>query len=207
MMNKPQKTLMAVIALGLQACSPSYNYQTTLKALAVTECADARRDSSEFNRRKSAQLVQQECEQLVLLDKDYQRSQNKKFYAHPRLTYNDEQEYFDDEAWSLVIERIRETHYPHYQPPEQEVALANQKNAQQTTLKDRSLLREYSPRLLPVSPYLMNYRELEWSMDALDQLIYKFRADEKMRGKLSAISVIVVNERQKKDPFLYRRRY
>jgi hypothetical protein len=206
-MNKTRKTVMAALALGLQACVPYYNSQATLEALAVAECADARRDSSAFNRRKSVQLVQQECEQFLLLDRDYQRSQNKKFHAHPRLTYNDEQAYVDDEAWSLVTERIRETHYPHYLPPEQEVALANQKNAQQAALEDRSLRRDYAPRLLPVSPYLMNYRELAWSMDALDRLRYQYRADQKMRGKLAAISVIVENERQKKDPFLYRRRY
>jgi hypothetical protein len=206
-MNKTHQTVMAALALGLQACVPYYNSQATLEALAVAECADARRDSSAFNRRKSAQLVQQECEQFLLLDRDYQRSQNQKFHAHPRLTYNDEQAYVDDEAWSLVTERIRETHYPHYLPPEQEVALANQKNAQQAALEDRSLRRDYAPRLLPASPYLMNYRELAWATEAIDRLIYKFRADDKMRGKLSAISVIVVNERQKKDPFLYRRRY
>lgn len=206
-MNKTHKTVMAVLALGLQACTPYYNTQDTLKTLAVAECVDERSESSAFNRRKSIQLVQQECEQSLPLDRDYQRSQNKKFHAHPRMTYNDEQEYFDDEAWSLVIERIRETHYPHYLPPEQEVALANQKNAQQAALKDRSLRREYSPRLLPASPYLMSYRQLGWAREAIDRLIYKFRADEKMQGKLSAISAIVLNERQKKDPFLYRRRY
>ncbi|MBF6650731.1 hypothetical protein [Methylobacter sp. BlB1] len=206
-MHRIHKTVMAALALGLQACVPYYNTQDTLKTLAVAECADARRDSSAFNRRKSTQLVQQECEQFLLLDRDYQRSQNKKFHAHPRLTYNDEQAYFDDEAWSLVIERLRETHYPHYLPPEQEVALAHQKNTQQAALEDRSLRRDYTPRLLPVSPYLMNYRELGWATEAIDRLIYKFRADEKIRGKLAAISVIVINERQKKDPFLYRRRY
>jgi hypothetical protein len=206
-MNKTRKTIMAVIALNLQACAPSYNNQDTLRELAVAECADARRDSSAFNRRKSAQLVQHECEQSLLLDRNYQRIENKKFHAHPRLTYNDEQEYFDDEAWSLVTERIRETHYPHYLPPEQEVALANQKNAQQAMLSDRSLWREYTPRLLPVSPYVMNHRELAWATETIDQLIYQFRMDEKMKGKLSAISVIVFNERHKKDPFLYRRHY
>jgi hypothetical protein len=206
-MHRIHKTAMAALAFGLQACVPYYNSQATLEALAVAECADARRDSSAFNRRKSIQLVQQECEQFLLLDRDYQRSQNQKFHAHPRLTYNDEQAYFDDEAWLLVTERMRETHYPHYLPPEQEVALANQKNAQQAALEDRSLRRDYSPRLLPASPYLMNYRELAWATEAIDRLIYKFRADDKMRGKLSTISVIVVNERQKKDPFLYRRRY
>ena len=74
---------------------------------------------------------------------------------------------------------------------------------QAKTITDPSLLRDWEPRLLPVSPYLMNYKKLRMAQDIVSDLIYQHREDE-FFTKLKVISTILVTESQKKDPYRYR---
>ena len=176
--------------------------QDPLKRLAIEECAEVRQSSSEFNLRKSARLVRYECEQLITLDEGYRKIENIRFVKSRRQTYGNEQEYFDDQAWLLVIERIRQIYYPSLLPPEEEIVRAGQLNAVEFKENtDKSLLRIVEPRLLPVSPYLMNFRELGWANEVVDKLIFENRGNKRLQAQLSTISRIIYLERRKKDAF------
>ncbi len=203
-MKRALNILMVSIALWLSGCATAPPKPNPLKTLAIDECADARQSGSVFNARKSYQLVRYECEQILALDESYRKIDNKKFGKKGRLTYFDEQEYFDEETWFLVTERIRKNYYPTYLSPEEEVVRASLLNQQQNTIKDKSVLRQYDPHLLPVSPYLMNYRDLGWAGEAASDLIYENRGGKILHSNLTIISVIITKERQKKDVFLNR---
>lgn len=203
-MKRVLNILMVSIALWLSACATVPSKPNPLKTLAIDECADARQSGSAFNSRKSYQLIRYECEQILALDESYRKIDNKKFKKKTRLTYFEEQEYFDEETWLLVTERIRKNYYPSYLSPEEEVVRANVLNEKQNTIEDKSILRQYDPRLLPVSPYLMNFRELGWAGEAASDLIYENRGNKNLYSSLSVISVIITKERQKKDVFLNR---
>ena len=197
--------LTVVIALCLPACMTAARRPDPLKTLAIDECADARRSSSEFNAKKSYQLLRLECEQILSMDDGYQKIENNRFKKRSRQTYLDEQEQFDDEAWFLVTERIREEYYPRYLSPEDEIARANLLNeGQNKMIGDESVRREYTPRLLPASPYLMTHQELAWASEAADRLYHEHKDNKRPQRKLAIISVIITKERQKKDPFLNR---
>ena len=104
----------------------------------------------------------------------------------------------------IMVRDMREKYYPDYLEPEQEVIRANVLNEQQAkTITDPSLLREWEPRLLPVSPYLMHYNNLRMAQEIVSDLIYQHREDE-FFTKLKVISTILVTESQKKDPYTYR---
>lgn len=203
-MSRVLKILMVTIVLWLPGCATAPPKPNPLKTLAIDACADARQSESAFNARKSHQLVRYECEQILALDESYCKIDNKKFRKKARLTYFEEQEYFDEETWFLVTERIRKNYYPTYLSPEEEVVRASLLNEQQNTIEDKSILRQYDPRLLPVSPYLMNYRELGWAGEVVSDLIYENRGNKNLHGNLAVISVIITKERQKKDVFLNR---
>ena len=203
-MSRVLKILMVTIALWLPGCATAPSKPNPLKTLAIDECVGARQSGVAFNARKSYQLVRYECEQILALDESYRKIDNKKFRKKARLTYFDEQEYFDEETWLLVTERIRKNYYPSYLSPEEEVVRANVLNEKQNTIQDKSILRRYDPRLLPVSPYLMNFRELGWAGEAASDLIYENRGNKNLYSSLSVISVIITKERQKKDVLLNR---
>ncbi|MDO9141811.1 MAG: hypothetical protein U1E09_00335 [Methylococcales bacterium] len=184
----------SLLAGLLSACATNDRNHELLMSLAVNECAESRQNSSKFNQGKSYQLIKGECEQLQVLDENYQRITNKRFSKNSRLTYPEDQEYFDEETWFLVTERIRETYYPQYLPPNEEVERAHFFNEKQRFLDDESVRRAYEPRLLPVSPYLMNKKELEKAHEAISDLIYENRDDKKLHRLLSVLSVIVAKE-------------
>ena len=120
------------------------------------------------------------------------------------MTAFEDQEDFDAETWFLITDVMRKKYYPDYLEPEQEVIRANVLAEQQAkTITDPSLLRDWEPRLLPVSPYLMNYKKLRMAQDIVSDLIYQHRGDE-FFTKLKVISTILVTEGQKKDPYRYR---
>lgn len=203
-MSRTLSILMVSIALCLPGCATAPSKTNPLKTLAIDECADARQSGSAFNSRKSYQLVRYECEQILALDEAYRKIDNKRFRKKARLTYFEEQEYFNEEAWFLVTEHIRKNYYPAYLSPEEEVVRASLLNEQQNTIEDKSVLRQYEPRLLPVSPYLMSFRELGWAGEAVSDLIYENRGNKNLHSNLTVISVIIMKERQKKDVFLNR---
>jgi hypothetical protein len=194
---------MLMLALGLSACVTPEK-PNPLHRLAVDECAESRQSSTKFNAQKSHQLIRKECEKILLLDEDYLRINNKNFRRREQVHYSDEQEYFDEEAWFLVTERIREHYYPRHLAPEDEVARARLLNEEQNKLEDKSIQREYEPRLMPISPYHMNYLELRWAGEATNELLYENRANKDLRRKLSVISVIITKKGIKKDVFLNR---
>jgi hypothetical protein len=197
--------LTTAIALCLPACMTAARRPDPLKSLAIDECADARRSSSEFNAQKNYQLLRLECEQILILDEGWQKIENVRFQKHRRMTYLDEQEQFDDEAWFLITERIREEYYPGYLSPKDEIARADLLNERQNKMTgDESIRREYTPRLLPASPYLMSHKELGWASEAADRLYHEHKGNKRLHRKLAIISVIITKERQKKDPFLNR---
>jgi hypothetical protein len=133
------------------------------------------------------------------MDENYQKLENPRFVRNRRQTYGDKQEYFDDKPWLLVIESIRKIYYPSLLSPEDEIARAVQLNAQEyKEHSDKSLLRIREPRLLPVSPYLLNGRELRWARDAINDLIYENRENIRVQAQLSTISRIIYLESLKK---------
>jgi hypothetical protein len=71
---------------------------------------------------------------------------------------------------------------------------------QAKTITEKSLLRAWEPRLLPVSPYLMNYRQLVMAQEVVSDLIYE-NGGNAFYPKLVGIERIMVNERGKKDSY------
>ncbi|MDP3530755.1 MAG: hypothetical protein U1E13_10825 [Methylophilaceae bacterium] len=98
-----------------------------------------------------------------------------------------------------MTDRIRERHYPQYLAPEEEVARAMALNEKQAQIGDKSVLRVYEPRLLPVSPYLMNWRELGKADDSISDLMYENRDNKQLYGSLAVLRTIVIEERIKKE--------
>jgi len=167
--------------------------------LEIDQCVSARQTSSEFNARKSARLIWYECKQLMALDESYQKLENPRFVKNRRQTYGDQQEYFDDQAWFLVIERMRKIYYPSLLSPEEEVARADQLNVAEFKKNfDKSLLRIREPRLLPVSPYLLNGRELRWARDVVSDLIYENQENKRIQVQFNTISRVIYLESLKK---------
>lgn len=79
------------------------------------------------------------------------------------------------------------------------VARANSLNVQQNrSIEDESILRHWEPRLLAVSPYLMNGKHLLWAGDATDKLAYENRNNKDLSAKFAILSSIIVKQRQKK---------
>ena len=168
--------------------------------LEIEHCVSVRQSSSEFNARKSARLIWYECKQLMALNENYQKLENPRFVKNRRQTYGDQQEYFDDQAWFLVIERMRKIYYPSLLSPEEEIARVDQLNtAEFKENSDKSLLRIREPRLLPVSPYLLNGRELRWARDTVSDLIYENRENKRIQVQLSTIGRIIYLESRKKE--------
>jgi hypothetical protein len=167
----------------------------------IDECAEQRRSGSGFNSRKSYQLVRYECGQILTKNEEYRRIDDRQFRKRPDAISFEDQEDFDAETWFIITEVMREKYYPGYLEPEQEVIRANVLAEQQAkTVKDESLLRDWEPRLLPVSPYLMHYSQLDLAQNAIDDLIGQKRG-EAFFTKLRVISTIIVKEMQKKDPY------
>ena len=201
------KLALALIqAILISACTNINRDRDVLEYLSIEECVDQRANSSDFNKNKSHELLRLDCEQLQALVENHQKIATKRFRKNRKVTYPDEQEYFDEGAWYLVTERIRETYYPKYLSPVQEVEKASLLNEQQTHLEDKSVQRVYEPRLLPVSPYLMSYRELELAHEAVSGLIHENIDNKKLHRSLSAINVILIKERTRKERFLRARR-
>jgi hypothetical protein len=187
--------VMLVFASGC-ATSPKDN---SVQKLEIDRCVSIRQFSSEFNARKSAKLIWYECKQLMTLDENYQKLENPRSVKSRRRTYGDQQEYFDDQAWFLVIERMRKIYYPSLLFPEEEIVRADQLNAaEQMAYSDKSLKRTREPTLLPVSPYLLNDRELRWARDIVSNLIYENRENKSIQSQLSTISRIIYLESLKK---------
>lgn len=196
--------LLTVMALSQSGCITAPPRNNPLKTLMIDECAEQRRSGTGFNARKSYQLIRYECEQILTLNKEYRMIDDRNFRKTERMTYFNEEEDFDAETWFMITEAMREKYYPDYLEPEQEVIRANVLNEQQAkTISDPSLLREWEPRLLPVSPYLMHYNNLRMAQEIVSDLIYQHREDE-FFTKLKVISTILVTESQKKDPYTYR---
>ncbi len=169
------------------------------RKLEIEKCASVRQTSSEFNAHKSAKLIWYECKQLLALDESYQKLENPRFVKNRRQTYGDQQEYFDDQAWFLVIERMRKIYYPSLLSPEEEVARADQLNVAEFKKNfDKSLLRIREPRLLPVSPYLLNGRELRWARDVVSDLIYENQENKRIQVQFNTISRVIYLESLKK---------
>jgi hypothetical protein len=198
--------LVLIQAMLIPACANINRDRDLLEYLSIEECIDKRGNSSGFNKDKSHELLQNECEQLQALDENHQKIANKRFRKNRKVTYPDKQEYFDESAWYLVTERIRESYYPKFLSPEQEIERANRLNEQQARLEDKSVQRVYEPRLLPVSPYLMSYRELEMALDVVSGLMQENLDNKKLHRSLSAINIILIKERTQKERFLRARR-
>ncbi len=198
--------VIIVLAMLIPACANINRDRDLLEYLSIEECVDKRGNSSVFNKDKSHELLRNECEQLQALEENHKKIVNKRFRKSRKITYPDKQEYFDDGAWYLVTERIREIYYPKYLSPEQEVERANRLNEQQARMEDKSVQRVYEPRLLPVSPYLMSYRELEMALEAVSGLMQENLDNKKLHRSLSAINVILIKERTQKERFLRARR-
>ena len=94
---------------------------------------------------------------------------------------------------------MRKIYYPSLLSPEEEIARADQLNAAEHIENfDKSLLRIREPQLLPVSPYLLNGRELRWARDAVSDLIYENRGNKRIQAQLSTLSRIIYLQSLKK---------
>ena len=190
-----------IMTISLSGCIVVPPNPNPLKLLMIDECADARRSGTGFNSRKSYQLVRYECAQNLGLNEEFQKIDDIKFRKNPRITDFDEQEDFDAETWFLITEVVRKKYYPDYLEPEQEVIRANALAEQQRkTIEDKSVWRDWEPRLLPVSPYLMSHKQLRMADEAISDLIAQKKGD-KFFTKLMVINRIMVKERLKKNPY------
>ncbi|MGZ8238110.1 MAG: hypothetical protein ACXWTY_09595 [Methylobacter sp.] len=173
-----------------------------LKSLMIDECAEQRQSVGGFNAQKSAQLVRSECRQLLTLDEDFQRIDNKRFRMRPNRTRFEEQEDFDAEVWLMITEEVRKKHYPYLKPEEEEVQRTHLLMQQQAkSIGDKSVWRQWEPRLLPVSPYLMSYTQLGWAEEAASDLIQTHWDNNNIKTKLRIIRGLIVTERPKKSPY------
>ena len=190
-----KKVLLVLWILPVvSGCTVDTSNARRLKLLALEECVD-NRERSVGNQGKSHGLLFSECEQIQSITEGQQAMRHKKH----RHSIPEEQEYFNEKTWSLVTERIRAVHYPEYLEPEEEVRRANSLNAKQDRLEDQSLQRLYEPRLLPVSPYLMNRRELGMASTAIGELMRENRNNPPLYRSLSTIDVLVLKEIGKLD--------
>ena len=190
-----------IMTISLSGCIVVPPNPNSLKLLMIDECADARRSGTGFNSRKSYQLVRYECAQNLGLNEEFQKIDDIKFRKNPRMTDFDEQEDFDAETWFLITEVVRKKYYPDYLEPEQEVIRANALAEQQRkTIEDKSVWRDWEPRLLPVSPYLMSHKQLRMADEAISDLIAQKKGD-KFFTKLMVINRIMAKERLKKNPY------
>ncbi|MEC4749853.1 hypothetical protein [Methylomicrobium sp. Wu6] len=194
-----KKYLVILLPTLLSACSVDRTNQDRLRLLSIEECAEKRADNSAFSGDKSYQLIRKECEQMLVFDGDYQRMNNRRYSKSAKLTYPENQKYFNENTWRLVTDRIRERYYPKYLSPEDEVARAKALNENQSQIEDKSVLRIYEPRLLPVNPYLMNLKELEMANESISDLIYENRDNKQLHGSLAVLRTIVIEERIKKE--------
>jgi len=192
---KWKKILWVLWILPLvSGCTVDTSNARRLKSLALEECVE-NRARSVGNQGKSHGLLFSECEQIQSITEGQQAMRHKKH----RHSIPEEQEYFNEKTWSLVTERIRAVHYPEYLAPEEEVRRANSLNANQDRLEDPSVQRFYEPRLLPVSPYLMNRRELGMASTAIGELMRDNRNNPPLHRSLSTINVIVLKEIGKRE--------
>ena len=183
----------------LSACSIDRTNQDRLRLLSIEECAEKRAGNSAFSGDKSYQLIRKECEQMLVFDEDYQRMSNRRYSKSAKLTYPENQKYFNENSWRLVTDRIRERYYPKHLSPEDEIARAKALNEKQSQIEDKSVLRVYEPHILPVSPYLMNLKELEMANESISDLIYENRDNRQLHGSLAVLRTIVIEERTKKE--------
>jgi hypothetical protein len=190
-----------MMTIALSGCANAQNKPNPLKVLMIDECVTLRRAGDRFNGKKSYPLVRYECEQLLTLDEAYRKIDDKQFRKKRSTTYFDRQENFDAEAWFMITEVVRKKYYPDYLMPEEEVIRANGLAEQQAkTVEDKSVWRQWEPRLLPVSPYLMRYQQLVWADEAASELAHKNKENKDIYTKLRIINRIMLKERQKKDP-------
>lgn len=183
----------------LSACSIDRTNQDRLRLLSIEECAEKRGGISAFAGGKSYQFIRKECEQMLVFDENYQRMSNRKYSKSAKLTYPENQKYFNENTWRLVTDRIREKYYPKCLSPEDEIARAKALNEKQSQIEDKSVLRVYEPHILPVSPYLMNLKELEMANESISDLIYENRDNRQLHGSLAVLRTIVIEERTKKE--------
>ena len=189
----------------MSGCITHLPKQSSLKALMIDECADERRSGTGFNSRKSYELVREECGQIMARNERFRKIDDRHFKKSQNTTSYSEQEDFDAETWFLITEVMRKKYYPDFLEPEQEVVRAKVLwEQQEKTIEDKSIWREWAPRLLPVSPYWMRYNQIGMANEAIDDLIYQEKSDN-MVSKLRVIRTILTKEGQKKDP--YRRHY
>jgi len=190
---------IGVFSVGCAGTPKTLTESIQHKSQMINKCANLRRTGVEFNSRKSYQLVYLECEQILSLDESFRRLDDARFIKSQFATYLGEQEDFDAEAWFMVTEIIRKKYYPDYLDPESEIARANSLNEQQNkNIEDKSILRHWAPRLLAVSPYLMNGNDLGWAGNAVDRLSYENRNNKELSAKYAVISAIIVKQKQKK---------
>lgn len=201
MRNLIRIIIWPTIALLLSGCITAPPKNNPLKTLMIDECAEQRRLGVGFNSRKSYQLAWHECKQMMSVNEEYRKIDDQRYRKNPNVTSFEEQEDFDAETWYLITEVMRKKNYPDRLEPEEEVIRAKVLNEQQAkTITDNSLMRDWEPRLVPVSPYLMHYNQLGLAQDAISDLIGQKRGEE-FFTKLRVISTIIVSEKQKKDPY------
>lgn len=112
---------------SLSSCSSvTYKDNNNIRTLVIEECAERRADSLSFNSKKSHDLLIKECEQLLFLNEDYQKFSNKRWIKSRNYTYDKEQEYFDEEVWASITDKIRKKRG--YQNPETEILAAKTLN-------------------------------------------------------------------------------
>lgn len=200
-MNTTIKIL--TVAIALHGCASSPKLPNPVITGMIDNCIEKRRSTSNFNQSKTIQLVRLECEQLLTLNHDYLLLTNEFIKQERRKPRVIQQYTFDDKTWFLITEKIRKDHYPEYLDPESEVIRANvMADEQAHTITDETVRRHFKPRLLPVSPYLMDYKQLSWAGKVADDLIFTNQNDEALKDNLYVIRNILDKERRRKDPYV-----
>lgn len=199
------KILLTAIIISLFGCANSPKKQNPAITEMLDKCVTMRRLATEFDSKKSIQLTRLECEQILSMNVEFLKIDNGNYRKSRNKVYFSEQLDFNSNTWFLVTEVVRKQHYPDYLDPESEVIRANAlAEEQEKTIMDESVRRHWVPRLLPVSPYLMNYDQLVWADNAAADLLLKNKNNDKIRRELTNIRLIIDNEKRNKDPWRIR---
>jgi hypothetical protein len=196
-----------ILLMTLPGCALAPKEIDPMETMMLNECINQRRSATLFNLKKSYKLVSYECKQLFELDVGFRKIGNKNFVESRHKIYFHEQQDFDAEAWYMITEVLRKKYYPDYLEPEKEIIRTEEMMDDQIkNNNDRSIWRELEPRLLPVSPYLMSYSQLEKAKDVLSDLSYEHR-DDRYSNKFGTILRVICEQQYLNDPSQRRYRY
>uniref|UniRef100_UPI0032673F36 hypothetical protein n=1 Tax=Methylomonas sp. AM2-LC TaxID=3153301 RepID=UPI0032673F36 len=170
-----------------------------IKSLTIDECVHQKKIESASAIQKSEIELRIDCDKELAVNSDYQRSRSGQFKKIETITYDVDQEYYDQSTWDQLIEKLRQKYYPSLGTPTQEIAKSIELRRIQEGVEDKSADRLYTPKILPASPYLMSYVELKKAEEVVWMMYWEKPKDSDERGSIMVIKNIIESEIFKKE--------